>query len=184
MLNAPDPEPEKIPASPVSRGTIPLDLAEPESLEQVRRRMKRFDLARYRPFHMVAVSPGGSGPELLEMRWNGEKTLWADHVPPKLFVSSSLQPIQADRSREESWTRFIRGNAEPDKNDLAAFMENHQPEKGSLSTCMHREEGGTVSRTIVYVGADRIVMEYTDGPPCDSASPVSVYEMDPTRYSR
>ena len=180
MLNAPDPEPERVPASPVSRGTIPLELMAASSLHQVRRLVKAIDLARYRPFHLVAVSTGKTGPGILELRWNGVRTVWTTHRPAALFVSSSLRQISADRARGLVWDRFIAGNSEPGMEALAEFMENHEPEKSSLSTCMHREDAVTVSRTMIRTDTDRTAMEYKDGSPCDSAAPVSVHYLSRT----
>ena len=174
MLNAPDLAPEQVPESPVSRGTIPLELTAASSLNQVRRLVEAIDLARYRPFHLVAVSPGRTEPGILELRWNGIETVWIPHRPAALFVSSSLRQISADRARGQVWDRFIAGNTEPDMEALAAFMENHEPEKSSLSTCMHREDAVTVSRTMIRAGADRTVMQYKDGSPCNATAPVSV----------
>ncbi len=174
LLNARDPAPERLPASPVSRGTIPLELTAASSLKQIRRLVAAMDLTRYRPFHLVAVSPGRRGPGILELRWNGSGTVWTTHRPAALFVASSLRRISADRARGQAWDRFIAGNTEPDMEALAEFMENHEPEKGSLSTCMHHEDAVTVSRTMIRADAHRTVMEYKDGSPCDAAAPVSV----------
>ena len=184
MLNAPDPPPEHLPASPVSRGTIPMMLAGATDRWELYRLVDGIDTSRYRPFHLVTVVPGEAVPEIYEFRWNG--IVWS-HVriyPPALFVSSSLHPIPADRARGAAWGRFIDENMEPDREALAAFMENHEPEKSSLSTCMHREDAATVSRTVIEVDQEKIVMAYTDGSPCDPGSPTSNYEVSLTDSPR
>jgi hypothetical protein len=180
MLNAPDPPPELLPASPISRGTIPLMLAAASNSRELRGRLERIDTTRYRPFHLVALLPGEAGPEILEVRWNSVQAVWTDHHTPVLFVSSSLQQISADRARGMAWDRFIRENGSPDRHTLARFMENHEAEKSALSTCMHREDAVTVSRTVIEVDRDNIFMAYTDGSPCRSESPTSLYELSRT----
>ena len=184
MLNAPDPSPEHLPASPVSRGTIPLLLAESGNKQELELLLARIDSSRYRPFHLVAILPGEAVPRILELRWNGQRTARTTYWAPILFVSSSLHQISADKARAAAWGRFIDENMEPDREALAAFMENHEPERSSLSTCMHREDAVTVSRTMIEVSRDRIVMVYTDGSPCNPDSPTSNYEVSLTDSPR
>jgi len=177
MLNAPDPPPELLPASPISRGTIPLMLAAASNSFELRYRLGQIDTTRYRPFHLVALVPGEAVPEILEVRWNSIQAVWTNYYTPVLFISSSLHHISADRARGMAWGRFIEENASPQRPALARFMENHEPEKSSLSTCMHREDAVTVSRTVIEVDRDNIFMAYTDGSPCRSESPTSIYEL-------
>ncbi len=184
MLNAPDPAPERLPPEPVSRGTIPLELASAGTQCEARSLIEAMDMAHFRPFHLVVVSPGGGAPGILECRWDGTRTAWASYRAPAMFVSSSLHQISADQARGEVWVRFLAGNRSPDLAALTGFMENHEPEKSSLSTCMHREDAVTVSRTMVEVRRDQIIMAYTDGSPCDPGSPSSNYEVSLTDSPR
>ena len=177
MLNAPDPPPERMPESPQSRGTVPLKLSTARTGAEVRSRMAALPMDRYRPFHLVATLPGEAAPGILEYRWDGKAGVWASFTAPALFVSSSLHQIPADRARAAAWERFLEHSPFPDRTALARFMESHEPEKSSLSTCMHREDALTVSRTVIEVGPERIEMAYTDGSPCQSGSPTSIYEM-------
>lgn len=184
MLNAPDPPPESLPASPVSRGTIPLQLANVGSSFELNLRMTAIDTDLYRPFHLVAILPGEEVPEIVELRWNGEQSARTTCRAPVLFVSSSLHQLPANTARGEAWRRFVQGDRTPGRAALSKFMENHLPEKSSLSTCMHREDAATVSRTVIEVGPERIVMAYTDGPPCDPESPTTVHELSRTDAPR
>ena len=49
---------------------------------------------------------------------------------------------------------------------LPAFHRSHEPQRGALSPCMHREEATTVSLTVIEVSARVVSMAYAAGPPC------------------
>jgi nitrite reductase/ring-hydroxylating ferredoxin subunit len=48
---------------------------------------------------------------------------------------------------------------------------SHEPERGALSICMHREAAATVSRTIVFCDSSEARFDYHDGAPCDADAP-------------
>ena len=47
----------------------------------------------------------------------------------------------------------------------------HEPVRGPLSVCMHRDGAGTVSRTLVEVTPEAAAMRYLAGPPCTPRGP-------------
>jgi hypothetical protein len=172
ILNAADPHPQRLPAEPRSRGLIVRDLACVTALERVHRSLAETPevLARTRAFHVVAVEPGAAGARVGRFRWDGAETAWEESEAPALFVSSLLHPAEVERERGARWRHRLAKGA-LDRDTLAAFLAAHEPERGPLSVCMHRDDAGTVSRTIVEVTREAVVMGYQQGPPCTPAGP-------------
>lgn len=164
ILNAADRRPERLPAKPRSRGLIVRDLACASGLEEVRRTLAASAdlLARTRAFHVVAAE---TGPRVGRFRWDGAETSWEESTSPVLFVSSLLQPDEVESARATRWRRAVLLSS-LDQEALGVFLASHEPERGPMSVCMHRDDAGTVSRTLVEVAAGRAVMRYLPGPPC------------------
>ncbi len=174
LLNARDEATRRFPDRPRSRGLVLWEILHLGSVEQVVRRfsMGEEDLADVRAFHMVVVERG-RGPRPIvaaRLRWNGLGATWDRHSAPSLFVSSGFDQAGAERGRGGLWRKFLRLHPRPDASALASWLGSHDAAPGPLSVCMHRPEAATVSRTIVSVGPDGIVMSYLDGPPCDPGS--------------
>jgi hypothetical protein len=122
----------------------------------------------------VAVEPGRherSHARVARFRWDGQEADWESSHGPALFVSSLLQPAQVEEERRGRWrARTQRGPL--DATALAAFLASHEPARGPLSVCMHRDGAGTVSRTLVEVTPGAAVMRYLPGPPCEGKGEV------------
>ena len=175
VLNAADRSPDRLPAVPRSRGLVVQDLACAASLEKTRAHLSRAQdlLARTRAFHVVAVEPGwhaGGTARVGRFRWDGIDGSWETADAPAIFVSSLLYPIEVEQERTARW-RARLGQGPLDREALAAFLSGHEPERGPLSVCMHREDAGTVSRTLVEVTRHAAVMRYRPGPPCTPSGP-------------
>jgi len=52
------------------------------------------------------------------------------------------------------------------------FHRGHQPERGTRSVCMHRDEAQTVSLSEVTVASDVASYNYFDGSPCEVTTPI------------
>jgi hypothetical protein len=175
VLNAADRSPDRVPALPRSRGLAVQYLVCAASVEETRRHLASAQdvLARTRAFHMVAVEPGwraGGTARVGRFRWDGMDASWETGVAPAIFVSSLLYPIEVERERTARW-RARLGQGSLDREALAAFLSAHEPERGPLSVCMHRDDAGTVSRTLVEVTRQAAVMRYRPGPPCTPWGP-------------
>lgn len=169
LLNALELDPSRLPTEPTSRGLILGDLIGLTTAVAVTGRLEtmRSRLGKVRSFHLLAVEPGGGRPgRALRSRWNGTDLLHDEHEGPSLFISSSLAPIGVVPERSSSWRRLIDRDPRPDPETLATWLASHEPSRGPLSVCMHRPEGGTVSRTLVLVSKAGIEMRYLNGPPC------------------
>ena len=175
VLNAAELAPSRLPASPESRGQIALELAGCTDPVDARTTIERsLDRLRgMRAFHLVIVAPGNGRdrPSAEWIRWDGV-TLQAERLhPPCLFVSALLDQTGAERERGRSWRRFLERPDAATFDALGGWLANHDPHPGILSTCVHRPDARTVSRTLVQVpSSGAIEVRYLDGQPCEPAS--------------
>jgi hypothetical protein len=180
VLNALESDPSRLPAQPRSRGLILWDLTVLAAAEEVdeRLRSRRAELREVRSFHLLAVEQGrGRACRAVRLRWNGIDLIRDEHEGPSLFVSSSLAPVGVEPERSASWRKLLDRASRPDAETLADWLASHDPGKGPLSVCMHRPEGGTVSRTLVLVSGAGIEMRYLNGPPCTPLSPETSHHL-------
>jgi hypothetical protein len=181
---------------PPSRGLLVLDLLEDLRFPSVREELERLrhaNLLVHRPFKLVVVSPGPTGPggreaTMLRANWNGSYLTFEEEQGPQCTVSSTFETDGVTASRRAAFQRFleeqgrllgeVRGpEASPAAVDrlaeaLLGFHASHHPEApegDAYSVCMHRDEARTVSRTLVVVGRSEAVMRYHAGWPCQTA---------------
>jgi len=175
VLNAVESNSRRLPAAPRSRGLVVRDLACVGGLEAARVWLEeaREVLAWTRAFHLVAVEPGwrtGGTARFACFRWDGMEADWETGEGPALFVSSLLQPVEVERERRARWQARTEAGA-VDAAAMATFLASHEPARGPLSVCMHRDGAGTVSRTLVEVTPEGAGMRYLAGPPCTGKGP-------------
>lgn len=172
ILNAAEPEGRALPERPRSRGLVVRDalargldaaLAEP--------------LADVRAFEILAAEPGTGSADAActSVRWDGRTLARERRAGLVVRVSSTLDPIGAGREREASWRRWFPDRPPASAGELASWLASHEPEKGTWSVCMHRDDAGTVSRAVLEVRPGWALLEYTDGPPCETAAPRRTY---------
>jgi hypothetical protein len=158
----------RLPANPVSRGTLVMSLAVLSTGEAAGAQLARSDLSRFRPF-TLAVFEAGQPATLLG--WDGtvlSETRVAD--AGLVATSSSYHQGRADVVRRTLFQRALA--AAPLDDDLLNHLHaNHADGQRALSPCMHRDDACTVSLTRVGVGPDRVEMHYQAGAPCEG-SPV------------
>lgn len=172
ILNAAEPEGRALPERPRSRGLVVrdvlargLDAALAESLADVR------------AFEILVAELGTDDAEarFTSARWDGRSLFRERRAGLVVRVSSTLDPVGASREREASWRRRFADRAPASADELASWLASHEPERGTRSVCMHRDDAGTVSRSVVEVRPGWAVLEYTDGPPCETSSPRRSY---------
>lgn len=149
-----------------SRGGLVTALLDARSLDEVRRRIEGTDLARLRSFSILAFETDAS---VLSLSWSGsalEVLALDDDAQP--VCSSSLDPIGAGRSRRALYAAGFASKP-PDRSALERFHASHEPERGSLSPCMHRADAQTVSYSHVVVTGERASFEYSPAAPCQLA---------------
>jgi hypothetical protein len=178
VLNAFEPEPSRLPETPLSRGQVAwglLHLASADAVEE-RLRLPEAALDRVRAFQIVVAVPGREGTAggrpapAVRLSWDGRALRREDRQGPALFVSSGYDQEGAERERGRRWRALLEADPHPGEARMAAFMADHEPGPGELSVCMHRERAFTVSRTLVIAGEGRIRLRYHDGRPCDPAA--------------
>jgi hypothetical protein len=182
VLNALETAGRRLPETPRSRGLLVAEAAGCRGLAEVRRRIEAAspELASTRAFRLVAAADGAG---LVSCVWDGTALAWEREESTTLYVSSTLGAFGAPAARRAAWDALRERVGDPDEPALAAWLASHEPERGPASVCMHRDDGGTVSRTIVRVGPARVTMTYTDGPPCTPFAPPSTWSIPRAAWS-
>lgn len=156
-----------VPPEPRSRGLLVLDLLDARGSAEVAERLAAADLSRTRAFRLIALEPDEL---LLDAVWTGRDLRLqrrADAEQP--VCSSSLDPEGATASRTATWRELV-AHAQPDAGLHEGFHASHAPERGPLSTCVHRPDAVTVSTTRTRVGAARVELGYRPGSPCEAGA--------------
>jgi Transport and Golgi organisation 2 len=178
LLNRYHPSPNP-PAQSVSRGQLVLGLADVGSMAALQARLAGASLRPYQPFTLAVFAPGL--PALL-FNWDGTSLMGGAHeLPGLLAVSSSLVPVEAERSRKALFQESVAAAGGTfDAALLERLHRSHLPERGALSVCMHRDDASTVSLTRVDAAPERVSLRYHAGSPCDPATPVTALELSLT----
>lgn len=159
-----------------SRGLLVSRLATAGTPADVRAALAATDLERYRPFRLVVLAPGSTAQV---RHWDGGREAGETASEPPLLTSSSFDPVGADQARRRL---LNRAGGPLDVERLLEFHRSHEPARGPLSPCMHRDDARTVGFTHLEVGPGRAVMRYRGGPPCrGSASVETVLELKSRR---
>ena len=147
----------------VSRGLLMLGLAPSRSLDEVVARLERERLARFAPFTVAALEPSRAA---LLAEWTGKRLTLSydadDRVP---LVSSGVDQDGVARERARLLAEMRRGTRDG-VDLLEQFHRSHEPERGALSPCMHRDDASTVSFSRVQVRTDYVEFVYRAAPPC------------------
>ena len=166
LLNRWDESPHDAGTPLVSRGLLVRDLAGLPGTAGLGIALAGIPLARYRPFTLVSVTPGGH-PALFE--WNGQELSHKSVSQPGLVRTSSGSDQAGVENSRGSLFRAAReasGRLTPEL--LTALHRSHQPERGQLSICMHRDEAVTVSFSLITVSGDQMLFRYVAGSPCET----------------
>jgi hypothetical protein len=124
--------------------------------------LRRIDLASYRSFRLLAISPA---PPALVAEWD-RRTLAIDanadvRMP---VVSSAFDESAVGRARRAEFAR-IAGSSPPTLERLFAFHRSTEGGPSAFTVAMERPEAATRSLTHVSVGAREVVMRYHPGRP-------------------
>jgi len=151
------------PAESTSRGLLVLALADSGSVGEIARRLGETELSPLRGFSLFALEPE---EKLLLARWDGLALALAredDSVQP--LSSSSRDPRGAELARKALFAQLF-ARERPTRALLEAFHASHEPGRGALSPCMHRDDAATVSFTRVKVDRRAVELGSSSGPPC------------------
>jgi hypothetical protein len=149
----------------VSRGQV-VKLALPsDSPVLVDAALKELPLACVNPFRLIGVFPICKA--VVEWRWNLQHLDRCAHLwRTNTWISSGFDEPGAQQTRGKAFRAALRQSSVGTADWLRQFHRSHIPERSPYSTCMHREDAGTVSYTEVIVSHPKAIMRYTPGAPC------------------
>jgi hypothetical protein len=164
-----------------TRGRLPLELIGLEDVRAIPAALERLDLARFRPFVLVAIAAGGHGHLA---SWSGRALEQRSARPPEQpLISSSYYTEEVRRSRSSVFRRLVAGGSAMQATARhLEFHRSHLPARGAHSPCMHRPDARTVSFSHVEVGTREIRFHYVPHPPCRElvAMPALALDRRPT----
>jgi len=147
-----------------SRGLLLTDLLDSRQNQRIPERVNDFELDRFRPFAMLALS--GDEPAIL-INWTGQDCIVQRNADAQMpLTSSSLSNPTPIEARRNHFQEMARERGTLDVELLHQFHLSHVPERGPYSVCMHRDDAATVSLSSVTVTGDSIGFIYQPGSPC------------------
>ncbi|WP_016752839.1 NRDE family protein [Leptospira kirschneri] len=165
----------KLLKNPTSRGLLVrsclLDEVKPEHL-------KSEDLNHYYPFKLLKITLDRTETFV----WNGKELITDFYTKSfQILGSSFTQGPKAQISREEVFQKYYLPKTFPDTDGFLKlskdFLTSHLPEKGALSSCMHRRDAHTVSKTEIVLQENKCTITYQEGQPCE-APDTKVFKTD------
>lgn len=157
----------------ISRGLIPLELADVGSSTIALQRLNALDLSRYAPFTLVVADPD---LPVAVAEWTGAELALMPYGDPFLpLISSSVEAAEVRARRRAEFASQVREGR--DSAALRRFHESHQYGLSAYSPCMHRPDAETVSHSVVEVTDQLIEFRYSPGSPC-RAVPAAVRTLE------
>jgi Transport and Golgi organisation 2 len=159
------------PARPMlTRGEIILKTIDNTTAREAIRKAAQLNPTSYPPFVLLAMGREG---ELQALFSNGS-IFSQQRFPrqPRLMISSGFGSAEAKEVRESEFVRFQTRVSATDPTlaeALRMLHRSHEPEKSTLSICMHHERAGSVSLTQIETTKDKVEMNYYLGQPCETA---------------
>jgi hypothetical protein len=168
LLNLYEASESKYATEPVSRGLLINDLVDTRSRSEIRDRVSRAGLERFRPFTMLALAPREPVTVLV---WDGRtlNTVETDENRAP-YVSSSYRLADVIAARTETRSRLVDEAGGLTPAVLEAFHSSHLPARGPLSPCMHRDDASTVSESVIRVDGGSVEFRYRTGAPCEQGA--------------
>jgi hypothetical protein len=167
LLNRYEESPQDPGGTFTSRGLLIRELGWMERPEEVEGELRSRPLQRFRPFTLAGLARGGM-PHLFD--WDGHQLTRSVVADPGLVrASSGSHQLEAEGARG---ALFRTASGEPGgltAATLERLHRSHQPVRGPVSICMHREEAMTVSLSLITVIKKKISIFYVDGPPGETA---------------
>jgi hypothetical protein len=155
------------PSDRVSRGLLVLSLLDLPTQRAVLTAVERVDLTRYEPF-TLGIFESESPP--LMVAWNGASIARTTSLEAGLLLTSSA----VDQERVVASRLGVQARALSEEPLSAALLErlhtSHEPNRSSISICMHRPDAATQSLSRIDVGPETIRFRYTPGAPCTAVA--------------
>lgn len=160
--------PGEFTGEPVTRGRVVQTVGVATRPAEVATALGGLPLARMKPFRLVGVFPASA--EVVEWRWDAIELVCRRYAwQVRQWASSGFDERTAQRGRKACLSAALRQRSAGTLSWLRRLHRSHLPERGPLSTCMHRSDAATVSYTEVSVDRRRATMRYLPGPPCGGA---------------
>jgi len=154
-----------------SRGTIIPRLLALATREEMDRSLLSLPLNRLNPFRLFVIGKESEG--IAEYRTDNSGIERVDHPwVPNHWFSSGHDEASATAFRGSVCRKAATERDAGSLPWLKRLHATHDPEAGSVSICMHREDAVTVSMTLLEVSNSEAVMSYHDGEPCQSSAGV------------
>ena len=151
------------PSERVSRGLLVRSVLDRSTQAAVASAIENAALERYEPFTLGVFEPDAL-PLLLA--WDGVRLTRRCPVAMGLLLTSSA----VDQERVVESRLGVQARALADGPLSALLLErlhsSHEPERSSVSICMHRHDAQTQSLSRIDVGNDFVRFRYTPGAPC------------------
>ena len=148
----------------ISRGLLLKNLSAYSTVECINEQLQALSLNQYASFSLLAFGLDDNNQVIQQTwQWNGETLTAVELTSP--FTSSSVKFDEVSQSRLSTALEL----ATPLNVDaLIDYHQKHQPAKGYLSVCMHRDDAKSVSFSHIHVGAQQTVFNYKNGSPCSN----------------
>lgn len=155
-----------------SRGLLVRSWISMPTAERVTEAFQEAELESFAGFTLVALEPACGA---LVMRWDGKKKSMVRNGEACMpLTSSSYDAPGAQVHRRMELRRLLAQTGRLDPHLLHLFHSSHGGGAGPLTTCMHRNDAGTVSFSRVEVNASHVRLHYTPGAPCRNLPGVTV----------
>lgn len=152
-----------------SRGGLVRDLlGSVGSLAEVRDRVADRDPARFNPFVLLVLGPGGLRGLV---HTPGEEDRWFGHERGHFFLSNrtGFDHFEEDEEGRFPWSRADSRATVSLMARLRGFCRRHDGFLERPYLCGHGEEAGTLSSSVVVVdrSQDALLFDFAQGPPCE-----------------
>ena len=167
----------KVEVNFVSRGVIIPSLTAADSPALASTGLAALSLDRINPFRLICVFPASQ--EITEWSWDLKELVRQTHRwRLQQWVSSAYDEPRAQQVRGRTFEQARSQKSLGALDWLRRLHRSHSPQEGPFSTCMHREDGATVSYTEVCASRSRARMRHVQGAPCTSFE-VSLSDLQP-----
>jgi hypothetical protein len=154
-----------------SRGAIIPRLLAMGTREEMDRSLLSLPFDRLNPFRLFVIGKESDG--IAEYRTDNSGIERVDHPwITNHWFSSGHDEATATEIRDSVCRKAATEHDAGTLHWLERLHASHDPEAGSDSICMHREDAVTVSMTLLKVSNGEAVMSYRAGEPCKSSAGV------------
>jgi hypothetical protein len=180
VLNGDRPPAAPVPAEPLSRGVLLVELMAdptPDALEQVLRARLTVLREPVKAFKLLVLEPGPPA-RCVRLQWDGSTLARDETTAATAYTSSSFEPDEVERRRVAAFASlgaFDAGDLVALREAQLAWHAGHapgDPAGDAWSVCMHRGDAHSKSLTTVEVTDAGVAMTYVGGRPCSHPAPL------------